>query len=175
MARNRGYVHLYTGEGEGKTITAFGLALRALGHGQRVIVVQFMKGRKNVGEYKIKKKLGKNYEVRQFGRKEFIELKNPSKRDYELAKKGLKFAREALKRKPNLLILDEINLATATGLLKLEDVIDLLKQVPENTVIVLTGRRAPKELIEISDLATEMKEIKHPMQRGVPARRGVEY
>lgn len=92
-----------------------------------------------------------------------------------MAKKGLEFAKKALKKKPDLLILDEINLAAAFKLIKLEEVLELLNNVPENTTVVLTGRRAPKELIERADLVTEMREIKHPMKKGVPARRGIEY
>jgi cob(I)alamin adenosyltransferase len=173
--RKKGFVHLYTGEGEGETLTAFGSALRAIGHGYKVIIIQFMKGRKNIGEYKVRTRLSPEYEIHQFGRKEFLDLKNPEPIDIELAQKGLAFAREALKRKPKLLILDEINLAVAFGLLKLEDVLELLDDVPPSTVAILTGRRAPKELIERADLASEILEIKHPMKMGVPARRGIEY
>lgn len=175
MAEKQGNIHLYTGEGEGKTITAFGLALRALGHGHKVIIIQFMKGRKNIGEYKIKRRLSPEYEIHQFGRKEFINLKNPAPVDFKLARKGLEFAKKALKKKPDLLILDEINLAAAFRLIKVEEVLKFLDSVPKNTTVVLTGRRAPKELIERADLVTEMKEIKHPMKKGVPARRGIEY
>jgi len=171
----RGFIHLYTGEGEGKSVTAFGLALRAIGHGYQVIIIQFMKGRKDIGEYKIRDRLSPEYEIHQFGRKEFINLEKPNPADFELAEKGLAFAKEALKRKPRLLILDEVNLAVAVGLLKLEDVLDLLKEIPPSTTVILTGRRAPKELIEMADLVTEMREIKHPMKMGVPARKGIEY
>jgi len=173
--KKRGYIHLYTGDGEGKTITAFGLALRAVGHGYKVIIIQFMKGRKDIGEYKIRERLQPEYEIHQFGREEFVDLKNPDPIDIELAQKGLEFAREALKKKPRLLILDEINLAVAVGLVKLEEVLELLDEVPEETVVVLTGRNAPKELIEKADLVTFMKDVKHPMKKGVPARRGIEY
>lgn len=170
-----GNIHLYTGEGEGKTTNAFGLALRALGHGYRVVIVQFMKGRKDVGEYRIKKKLGSKYEIYQFGEREFIDLYNPKPEDIKRAQRALEFAREQLKKKPKLLILDEINLAAAFKLIKVEDVLELLDKIPRSTTAVLTGRRAPKELIERADLVTEMVEIKHPMSRGVPARKGIEF
>ncbi|MEM1586083.1 MAG: cob(I)yrinic acid a,c-diamide adenosyltransferase [Candidatus Bathyarchaeia archaeon] len=170
-----GFIHLYTGDGEGKSITAFGLALRAVGHGYKVIIVQFMKGRKDVGEYKIRGRLAPNYEIRQFGRKEFIDLESPSLIDYVLARRALNFAKKALSRKPRLLILDEINLAVSVGLVQLSDVLDLLSNIPESTTVVLTGRNAPKELIELADLVTEMREIKHPWRSGVQARRGIEY
>ena len=171
----RGFIHLYTGDGEGKTLTAFGLALRAVGHGYKVIIIQFMKGRKDIGEYKIRERLQPEYEIHQFGREDFINLENPEPIDYELARKALEFAKEALKKKPRVLVLDEINLAAAIGLVKIEDVLELLKNIPEETVVVLTGRKAPKEFIEIADLVTEMKDIKHPHRYGVDARRGIEY
>lgn len=170
-----GFIHLYTGDGEGKSITAFGLALRAIGHGYKVIIIQFMKGRKDIGEYKIRKRLAPNYEIHQFGRKEFIDLKKPDPIDYILARRALEFAKKAIKRKPRLLILDEINLALSIGLIELKDVLELLSNIPEPTTVVLTGRSAPKELIERADLVTEMREIKHPWRRGVQARRGIEY
>jgi cob(I)alamin adenosyltransferase len=170
-----GFIHLYTGDGEGKSITAFGLALRAVGHGYKVIIVQFMKGRKDIGEYKVRRKLAPNYEIHQFGRREFINLKSPEPIDYTLARRGLEFARKMLKKKPRLLILDEINLAVSIGLVGLSDVLELLNDIPEQTTVVLTGRNAPKELIERADLVTEMCEIKHPWRRGVQARKGIEY
>ncbi|MCS7120846.1 MAG: cob(I)yrinic acid a,c-diamide adenosyltransferase [Candidatus Bathyarchaeota archaeon] len=171
----RGLIHLYTGDGEGKSITAFGLALRSVGHGYKVIIIQFMKGRKDIGEYKIKDRLSPEYEIYQFGRKGFVDLKNPLPIDRKLANEGLAFAKEALKRKPHLLILDEINLAVAAGLIRVEDVLSLLDSVPPSTTVVLTGRMAPKELVDRADLVTEMREIRHPMRKGVPARRGIEY
>lgn len=170
-----GFIHLYTGNGEGKSITAFGLALRAVGHGYKVIIVQFMKGRKDIGEYKIKDRLAPNYEIRQFGREEFVDLERPSPIDYILARRAINFAKKALRQKPRLLILDEINLAVSIGLVELGDVLDLLSNIPESTTVVLTGRNAPGNLIERADLVTEMREIKHPWRRGVQARRGIEY
>ncbi len=174
--RGRGLVYLYTGEGEGKTMNAFGLALRAVGHGQRVVVVQFMKGRGNdIGEYRIQNRLKPEFEVHQFGRRDFINFRDPIDEDYALARRGLMFARKALKSKPKLLILDEINLAVHFNLLPLRDVVDFLKDIPPETTVVLTGRRAPRELIELADLVSEMKLIKHPFEKGVFAREGVEY
>lgn len=173
--RERGFVHLYTGEGEGKTTNALGLALRAVGHGYKVIIVQFMKGRKNVGEYKVRERLGPEYEIYQFGRRKFIDLYNPEPEDVARAQEALKFAREQLRRKPKLLILDEINLAAAFKLVRVEDILELLDEVPPGTTVVLTGRRAPRELVERADLVTEMLEGKHPMAEGVPARKGIEY
>jgi cob(I)alamin adenosyltransferase len=171
----KGLVYLYTGEGEGKTTNAFGLALRAVGHGYSVIIIQFLKGRKYIGEYKIKDRLAPEYEIHQFGREEFVDFKNPTPLDYELAEKGLEFAKKALKKKPRLLILDEINLAAHFGIVKTEDILKLLEEIPEETTVVLTGRRAPEELIKRADLVTEMRLIKHPFEKNVLAKEGLEY
>jgi len=168
-------LYLYTGEGGGKTTAALGLALRSVGHGHKVVVVQFMKGRKDIGEYKIARILKPHYEIHQFGREGFIDLKNPSKEDRELAEKGLAFAREVAGRRPNLLILDELNLAIAVGLVKLEDVMKVLDETPEGTVVVITGRNAPKELVERADFVNEVKDVKHPFRKGVPAQEGIQY
>jgi len=170
-----GMVYVYTGEGEGKTTNALGLALRAVGHGYRAIIIQFMKGRKYIGEYRVKDRLAPEYEIHQFGREEFIDFNNPMPLDYELAAKGLEFAKNALKRKPRLLILDEINLAAHFGIVKTEDILKLLDEIPEETTVVLTGRRAPRELVERADLVTEMKFVKHPFEKNFPARKGIEY
>lgn len=168
-----GYIYLYTGTGAGKTTNALGLALRELGHNQKVIIIQFLKGRKDIGEYKIKDRLGPNYEIHQFGTEEFVDPKNLRPIDYKLAREGLKFARKALKRKPNLLVLDEINLAAAGGLVSTEKVIELLKDIPKKTNVVLTGRRAPKELIDKADFVNEIVDVKHPKK--LPTTRGIQY
>ncbi|AAM32834.1 cob(I)yrinic acid a,c-diamide adenosyltransferase [Methanosarcina mazei] len=170
-----GMVYIYTGEGEGKTTNALGLALRAVGHGYSAVIIQFMKGRKYIGEYKIKDRLAPEYEIHQFGREEFIDFRNPVPLDYELAGKGLEFAKEALGKKPRILVLDEINLAAHFGIVKTEDILKLLEDIPEETTVILTGRRAPEELVERADLVTEMKFVKHPFEKKVPAREGLEY
>ncbi len=184
MKQKRGLVYLWTGEGAGKTTSALGVALRAVGHGKKVVVIQFLKGRKDIGEYKVKKILGSEYEIYQFGRNKFINPKNPDLEDYELAKKGLEFARKKLKEKPFLIILDEINLITGPktiqgikyqGLLDVKEIINFLNEVPPETTVYMTGRYAPKKLIDRADFATEIKEIKHPIGDGVTARKGIEY
>lgn len=167
-----GMIYLYTGEGIGKTTSALGLALRALGHGYNTVIIQFMKGRKDIGEYKIRDKL-KGYEIYQFGRKGWVDLKNPSLDDKALARKGLQKADEVLKRKPFLLVLDEINLAAAIGLLDIDDVLELLDKKPQRTNIVLTGRRAPEEFINKADCVNELIEIKSP--RKMIYEKGVQY
>ena len=168
-------VHVYTGEGEGKTLAALGLAMRAIGHEQRVVMVQFMKGRKEIGEYKIKDKLCPKFEVYQFGRKGFVDTKKPTEADKKKAIEGLKFIRKMLKENVDMLILDEINLAASIGLVKSNDVIEIIKTAPKKMLIVLTGRKAPKIFKDIADLVTVMKEVKHPYNKGIKAKKGIEY
>ncbi len=169
-----GDIYLYTGSGVGKTTSAFGLALRAVGHGKKVVIIQFMKGRKNVGEYIVQKRLKPELDVYLFGRPGFVELKKPSKKDKQLAEKGLKFAKKVVKEeKPFLLILDEINLACATGLLKTKNVIEFLKKMPKKTHVVLTGRYAPKELMRIANYVNVLKVLKQP--KVITAKKGIQY
>lgn len=168
-----GYVYLYTGDGAGKTTNALGLALRSVGHGNKVVMIQFLKGRKDVGEYKIRNRLGPEYEIHQFGTSEFVDPKNLRPIDYEEARKGLELAKTVLKKKPNLLILDEINLVLAGALVNVQDVLDLLKDLPKETDIVLTGRLAPRELIDAADFVNMVVDVKHPS--GMVTTKGVQY
>lgn len=171
-----GLIYLYTGEGGGKTTAALGAALRALGHGQKVVIIQFMKGRKNIGEWKIQKRLKPNLEVHQFGRAGWINLKNPSEKDKEIALKGLRLAESILKNtKPNVLILDEINLAVACNILDVDNVLSALKKIPAKTTVFLTGRHAPKKLVKRADFVAEMKQIKHPYYKGIKAVKGIQW
>jgi cob(I)alamin adenosyltransferase len=135
-----------------------------------------MKGRKDIGEYKIQAKL-KNFELYQFGRRGWVDLKNPAKEDIEMARKGLRFVEEKiLKNPPDLLVLDEINLAAAIGLISTKEVISLLDKVPAKTTVFMTGRYASEELINRADTATEMVMIKHVLEKqGIAARRGIQY
>jgi cob(I)alamin adenosyltransferase len=171
-----GLIYLYTGTGPGKTTNALGLALRCLGHGLRVVIIQFMKGRKSIGEWKIKEKLrkvGLKYEIHQFGRPVLINLKKPVAIDKKLAKQGLASARRILKSAPDLLVLDEINLAVAVHLLQVQDVLRLLVKIPKKTTVVLTGRYAPYELEARADFVNEIVDKKRPKK--VPLTKGVQY
>lgn len=169
----KGLIQVYTGDGKGKTTASLGLALRAVGHEMNVYMIQFMKGKINYGELLASKNIP-NLTIKQFGRPDFVNKKNPEKVDIDFAKQALKHAKEIL-NECDILILDEINVALDYKLIELEEVIELIKNKPENVEIILTGRYAPKEIIEIADLVTEMKEIKHPYQKGIQARIGVEY
>ena len=172
-----GYIYLYTGTGGGKTTNALGLALRSVGHGHKVVIIQFLKWWKNIGEYKIRKKLEPYYEIYQFGRKGWIGLGNLAEEDKRLAKKGLEFAEKIVReKKPHLLVLlvrDEINLAVHCKLLDSSEVLDLLNEIPKKTDVVLTGRYAPKELIDRADFVNEVKDIKHPKE--IPTTKGIQY
>lgn len=168
-----------TGNGKGKTTAALGLALRALGHNYNIKILQFMKKR-NTGEFKIRKPLQRlklKYEIKQFGRKEFVNLKKPSKQDKKLAEKGLDFAKKFIEkvRTPTLLVLDELALAVSCGLLKEKNVLNFLASARKikNLDIVITGRNASKKLIKAADIVTFMQEKKYKKDK--KPRKGIEY
>ena len=173
MKLKKGLVQIYTGNGKGKTTAALGLALRAAGAGLKVYILQFIKG-KTYSELKALKKI-KNIKIRQCGRGCFIK-KKPKRIDIECAQNGLVEARKnILSGKYDLFILDEINIALNLGLIKNEEIVDLIRRKPRTAEILLTGRYCPKTLLKYADLVTEMKEIKHPYQKGIKARLGIEY
>ncbi|MEM4699713.1 MAG: cob(I)yrinic acid a,c-diamide adenosyltransferase [Candidatus Nezhaarchaeales archaeon] len=174
MGRRVGLVHVKTGDGPGKTTSAFGLALRAAGRGLRVLIVQFMK-RGDYGEVVAIKHVP-GVEVRQYGREGFVHPGRPEEEDVELAKRALEDARRAIVEGGyDLVILDEVNVALSFGLLKLSEVVKLIEEKPAHVELVLTGRGAPRELYELADYVTEFVEVKHPWRRGVVGREGVEY
>ncbi|NWF87786.1 cob(I)yrinic acid a,c-diamide adenosyltransferase [Candidatus Bathyarchaeota archaeon] len=160
-----GYVYLYTGTGAGKTTNALGLALRSAGHKHKVIIIQFLKWWKNTGEYKIRNTLAPYYEIYQFGRKGWHGLDNLNEGDKKLAQKALKFAEKIVKeKKPNLLVLDEINLALSCNLLDVEEVLEFLDKIPKKTDVVLTGRYAPKALVDRAEFVNEIIDVKYPKE-----------
>ncbi|MFA5365586.1 MAG: cob(I)yrinic acid a,c-diamide adenosyltransferase [Candidatus Bathyarchaeia archaeon] len=169
-----GYIYLYTGTGGGKTANALGLALRSVGHKRRVVIIQFLKWWKNTGEYKVRKKLEPYYEIHPFGRKGWIGLDNLTDEDKKLCKRGLRFARKAvLTKKVQLLVLDEVNLAVHCNMLQVEDVLEFLDAVPKETDVVITGRYAPKELVNRADFVIEVKDLKHPKESVTT--KGIQY
>ena len=166
-------IQVYTGDGKGKTTAALGLALRALGADLKVYIGQFIKG-SSYSEFKILKKIP-NIRIEQYGRSCFIQHK-PRQRDIGLACKGLTRARQIIaKRNYDLIILDEINAALHLKLLKLDEVVNLIKSTPEDTELVLTGRWAHPKIIKLADLVSEIKDIKHYYKRGIKARQGIEF
>jgi len=173
MREDRGMIYLYTGEGAGKTVSALGLALRCLGHGSKVVIIQFLKWWQNTGEYKFKKLMPEKYEIYQFGRKGWIGLKNLGAEDKQLCQRALDLAKKKAQGKPKLLVLDEVNLALDCNLLDMKELIEFLKTIPKETNVVLTGRCAPRELIDFSDFANEVIEMKQPKE--TPTTRGIQY
>jgi cob(I)alamin adenosyltransferase len=172
-----GLVMVYTGDGKGKTTAALGLSLRQIGWGRKVLFLQFMKGKGNVyGERISAEKFLPDLEIEQWGREEFVDLSNPDSVDRDLAQKGLERAREAMESGVyGLLVLDEICVAVACGLLSTDQVVELVTSKPENLDMVLTGRYCPGKIMEIADMVSEVKEVKHHYVKGVAAREGIEF
>ncbi|HID26277.1 MAG TPA: cob(I)yrinic acid a,c-diamide adenosyltransferase [Methanosarcinales archaeon] len=170
-----GLVEVYTGTGKGKTTAALGTALRAVGHGFHVIVIQFLKGNYGYGEVQAIKLLP-NFEIYQYGRKEFAVPRCPTEEDLEGINKAYEHAVQALlSEKYDLVILDEVLVAIDFEFLETAKVIDLIKIKPPNVELILTGRNAQNEIIEVADLVTEMREVKHPFQKGISARKGIDF
>ena len=174
MKLEKGLVQVYTGNGKGKTSASFGLALRAVGRGLKVYIVQFIKGGFDYGElYVVDKLPGLTLEA--FGRGKFVSEKKPDLVDIDLARQALAKAQEIMKGDVDVLILDEINVAVNLKLIDIEEVLELIRKKPEHMELVLTGRKAPVEIVQAADLVTEMIEIKHPYNSGFKARKGIEY
>lgn len=167
-------VQLYTGDGKGKTTAAFGLALRAAGHGKRVFIAQFMKGRM-YGELQAVSAIP-NIAVVQFGWEACIRREDVSEFHIQRTRQGLDSCNERAKcGRYDVLVLDEILVAQWFGLVGLEDLAGFIARHRHHAELVLTGRRAAPELVELADLVTEMACVKHPFDSGVPAREGIEY
>lgn len=172
----KGLVIIHTGTGKGKTTAALGLVLRALGQGFKVLILQFMKGQANIGEIKALNETDLPLDIKQFGRAVFFKSRACEPIDMYLATRGLAAFREAMAGgRYDLIVLDEIIMAVDFGLLPLTKVKEAIVQKPPGLHLVLTGRNAPAELIEVADLVTEMREIKHPFNQGVAAQKGIEY
>ena len=172
---SQGLVQIFTGDGKGKTSAALGTILRALGHGLRVYIVYFMKGDYPYGERNVLSKLP-NVNMASFGFKTFTDPANVKPEEIEQAKQALAAAREAmLSGSYDMVVLDEVNVAVDWKLIELEEAIKLISDKPPNVELILTGRYADAKLIELADLVTEMKNIKHPYDKGVKARKGIEY
>ena len=164
----------FTGNGKGKTTAAFGLALRSVGWGKKVLIIQFLK-KWETGELKAIKQLS-NLAIEQYGTKDFVDPKKLRPIDFEEARRGLEKVKEEIRGgKWDLVILDEINVVVKFGLLKIEEVLNLIKSLPKNIDLVLTGRWAHPKIIEAADLVTEFKEVKHPFQKGIKAKPGIDY
>ncbi len=171
----KGLVQIFTGEGKGKTSAALGTAVRALGHGLRVCIVVFMKGDYPYSEWKFLTKLP-SVKIARFGFRTFTDPRNVKPEEKEQVKQALAVAREAiLSGDFDLVILDEINVVTAWKLAELDEVVKLIHDKPANVELILTGRYADEKLIELADLVTECVKIKHPYDKGIMARAGIDY
>lgn len=172
-----GLVHLYTGDGKGKTTAALGLSFRALGWGMRVCFVQFIKGYADIGEVKIAPRFEGQFEIRQFAidvSPSIDEAKVRSRR--QAAEEAMRFAESAVTGgEYGLVVLDEIVGAIHYGLIDQQRVLDLIASKPRHVELALTGNPARRALIDAADYAAEVRKIKHPYDKGIPARQGIDY
>jgi cob(I)alamin adenosyltransferase len=173
-----GLVIVYTGKGKGKTTAALGMALRAIGHDHKICMIQFIKGSWHYGEMSSSKRLEPEFELTAVG-KGFVGIlddKTPKEVHEKIAQEAIQISREKiLSEKYDIIILDEINYAVNLGLVEMQQVLDLIKIKPQKVSLVLTGNHVKQEIIDAADLVTEMKEIKHPFQRGIRAKKGIDY
>ena len=176
IKKDFGYVHVYTGEGKGKTTAALGLMTRALGHSHQVLMIQFMKGSRDLGEMKFSKDQNNKFEIVQFAQPDPVDLRNPSSQDRYIANQGLDYARKSmLHNRPDLLILDEVNPAIHYGLLDVQEVVHFLDNRHQETEAVLTGRYAHPTILEFADLVTHMEPKKHYYNEEFNPRLGIEH
>jgi len=173
--KSKGLVMVITGNGKGKTTAAFGQALRAVGQGYKVFVLQFMKGRK-YGEFIAAEKFLPRLTVKMSGLDSFVMRDHPAVIDIEMAQEGLETAQKAvMSGKYDMVILDEINVALDFKLIDLKDVIRLIKNKPAGIDLILTGRYAPAEIVKLADTVSDIQEIKHHYNAGIKDRAGIEY
>jgi cob(I)alamin adenosyltransferase len=173
--KGKGLIQVFTGNGKGKTSAALGSILRAAGHGFKVFIVFFMKGKYPYGEFSSLPRLP-NVEVASFGLRCLVDRNNINPEEIEQAQLALKTAREAmLSGKYDMVVLDEVNVAVYFNLIPLDDVVKLVEAKPPELELILTGRYAEAAVIERADLVTEMVKVKHPYDKGVKARKGIEY
>ncbi|HXG74770.1 MAG TPA: cob(I)yrinic acid a,c-diamide adenosyltransferase [Candidatus Nitrosotenuis sp.] len=178
MQDKRGLVIVYTGKGKGKTTAALGIALRAVGHSYKTCMIQFIKGSWHYGEMSSSKRLEPEFELTAVG-KGFVGIlddKTPKETHQKIAQEAIQIGKEKiLSGKYDIVILDEINYAVDLGLVDVQQVLDLIRSKPADVSLVLTGNHARQEIIDVADLVTEMKEVKHPFQRGIRAKKGIDF
>lgn len=175
-----GYIQVYTGDGKGKTTASLGLAMRALGRCWKVLIIMFMKGGDDYGELNsfrnLSPEISQNLTIMQAGLDRIVYQNNKTDADTSVIEKGWELAKKAIKNDEyNLIILDEANIAIDMGFIDLNEVIEVLKNKPEEMEIVLTGRNAKQEIIDIAHLVSEIKPVKHYWDTGIVARKGIEY
>ncbi len=173
-------IHVYTGNGKGKTTASLGLALRAAGHGLKVEIIQFMKETQKSGERCFIDELSlqgkKNINIVGYGSGKLVHKDRVSDKDIKKAGEALEYAKTVIRdRKPDMVILDEINVALDFNLIEVKEVEGFIKEHCSRLEIVLTGRNCPRSIIRMADYATLMKELKHPYNKGAGSRKGIEY
>ena len=176
--KEKGLVIVYTGDGKGKTTASLGLCVRAVGYDLKVCIIQFIKGSWKYGELDGIKRLAPNVELYQkgLGFVGIIDDKLDKSEHIRAAGEALEFAREKMHSGSyNIVILDEINVAINLKLIEISDVVNIIENKPKSLDLVLTGRSASKEIIDRADLVTEMKELKHPFQKGIKAKKGIDF
>ena len=175
-----GYIQVYTGDGKGKTTASLGLAMRALGRCWKVLIIMFTKGGDDYGELNsfmnLSPAIKDNLKIIQAGLDRIVYKDNETEDDVREIKKGWELAKKAIKNDEyQLIILDEANIAIDMGILDVDEVVEVLKNKPEEMEIVLTGRNAHPKIIEIAHLVSEIKPVKHYWDTGIAARKGIEY
>jgi cob(I)alamin adenosyltransferase len=176
--QEKGLVIVYTGKGKGKTTAALGIVLRAVGHGYKVGMIQFIKGEWYYGELTSSKRLEPEFEMIAAG-KGFVGIiddDHPIEEHQGAAKDAIALAKEKIASGIyDVMILDEVNYAAKLNLISEQDILDTIAARPEKTSLVLTGNYVPQSVIAVADLVTEMREIKHPYQKGVKAKKGIDF
>lgn len=174
--KRKGLICVFTGNGKGKTTAALGAAFRAAGQGLKVLILQFMKKQKNIGEIKALECSELPIELKQYGYRLFFKSRACEPIDILRATQGLAAFQQAMESNTyDLIILDEINIAIDFGLIAFEQLRELIARKPNELHLILTGRNAPQELIKMADLVTEMREVKHHYNQGVQAQKGIEF
>jgi cob(I)alamin adenosyltransferase len=178
MPQDRAPVIVYTGKGKGKTTAALGIVLRAVGHGHKVGMIQFIKGEWYYGELTSSKRLEPEFEMIAAG-KGFVGIiddDHPIEEHQKAAREAVGLVREKLASGTyDVMILDEVNYAVKLNLVTVDDVLGIIAAKPDRTTLVLTGNHAHGKVVEAADLVTEMREVKHPYQKGIKARKGIDF
>lgn len=175
-----GYIQVYTGNGKGKTTASLGLAMRALGRNWKVLIVMFTKGGNDYGELnsfrELSPKISENLTIVQAGLDRIIYKDNQNEKDVQEIQKGWDLAKKAIQNDEyQLIILDEANIAIDLDIIKVDEVVEVLKNKPQDMEIVLTGRNAHPKIVEIAHLVSKIEPIKHYWDLGISARKGIEY
>jgi cob(I)alamin adenosyltransferase len=176
--KQKGLLIVYTGDGKGKTTAALGMTVRAVGYGWKVCIIQFIKGSWKYGEMDGIKRLAPEVEFNIMGEGfvGIVDDDKPLEQHQKAAKAAYDMTLDKMKsNRYQLVILDELNIAVKLGLISDDELIYLIEEKPEQLHLVITGRSASQTLIDRADLVTEMTEIKHPFQKGIPAQKGVDF